>query len=85
MAEARVSMDAAKKELTAYKTFIDGLDRDGLIKKSEPYTIEFKEGALTINGKKQPASVVEKYKSFLNDHQEFTIKKEKDQFNIDKD
>jgi len=85
MAGARESVEQAKKELTAYKGFIDGLDRDGLIKKNEPYTIEYKNNELTINGKKQPASVVEKYKSFLNDHKDFTIKKDKENFNIDKD
>lgn len=82
MKEAHASLEKAKKELTAYKNFIDGLDKDGLLNKKENYTIEYKSGELTINGKKQPAEVVNKYNSFLKDKKDFTIKKEADDFNI---
>jgi hypothetical protein len=37
---------------------------------------------LIINDKKQPASVCNKYRSFLVKHKDFTIKKSDDDFNI---
>jgi hypothetical protein len=85
MADARKSIDKAKTELLAYKGLIDGLDRDKLINKKEDYTIEYKKGALIINGKKQPDDVVKKYQNFLKDRRDFTIKKNQEDFNIDND
>ena len=82
MKEAHKSIEKAKKELTEYKNFIDGLDKDGLINKKEQYTIEYKRGELTINGKKQPAEVVNKFSSFLKGRKDFTIKKDENNFNI---
>lgn len=83
MKEARESMEKAKKEMTAFKEFLDGLEKDGLINKNQPYKIEFENGELFINGKKQPAEVLNKYQGFLKDRKDFTIKKDKDDFNID--
>jgi DNA repair exonuclease SbcCD ATPase subunit len=83
MQDAKGSIDKAKKEMMGYKSLIDGLDKDGLIDKNKNYTIEYKIGALSINGKKQSADVVKKYNSFLNGHKNFTIKKNEDNFNID--
>jgi hypothetical protein len=85
MAEAKQSMEKAKTELTGYKSFIDGLEKDGLINKKDSYTIEYKNGELTVNGKKQPAELVRKYNDFLKDRKDFTIKKDNSNFNIDKD
>jgi hypothetical protein len=85
MQEAKESIDKAKKEMMGYKSLIDGLDKDGLIDKNKNYTIEYKSGSLSINGKKQSADVVKKYNSFLNGHKNFTIKKNEDNFNIDND
>jgi hypothetical protein len=82
MQDARQSIDKAKKEMTGYKNFIDGLEKDGLINKKENYTIEYKSGELTINGKKQPADVTRKYNDFLNGRKDFTITKDNDDFNI---
>jgi len=85
MQDAKESIEKAKKEMMGYKGLIDGLDKDGLIDKNKSYTIEYKNGELTINGKKQSADVVKKYNSFLNGHKNFTIKKNEDNFNIDND
>lgn len=76
MKEAHKGIEKARKEVTGYKNFIDGLDKDGLINKKEPYTIQYKGGELTINGKKQSSEVVNKYSSFLKGRKDFTIKKE---------
>jgi hypothetical protein len=85
MQNAKESIEKAKAEMLAYKNFIDGLDKDGLIDKNKSYTIEYKNGVLSINGKKQSADVVKKYNSFLKDRKDFTIKKDDDGFDIDND
>jgi hypothetical protein len=82
MEKAKEQIEKAKVEMKEYKTFVDGLDHDGLINKKGEYTIEHKNGELIINGKKQPADVYDKYRSFLEKHQKFTIKKSDDNFNI---
>jgi len=82
MEKAKVQIADAKEEMKEYKSFIDGLDNDGLINKNGTYSIEHKNGVLTINGKKQPPSVYTKYRTFLQKHKKFNIKKTDDNFNI---
>ena len=85
MEEAKKSMEKAKAEMKEFKEFVDGLEKDGLIKKDAPYKIEHENGVLKINGKTQPESVYNKYRSFLEKRKDFTIKKDEDDFNIDLD
>ena len=82
MENAKASIEKAKVELKEYKGFVDGLEKDGLINKKEGYTIQHRNGELIINGKKQPADVYNKYRTFLKKHEKFTIKKSDDDFNI---
>ena len=82
MKEAHEGIEKAKKELKEYKEFINDLDKDGLINKKEDYKIEYNNGVLTINGKKQSEEVTNKYSSFLKGHSDFVIKKNEDGFNI---
>jgi DNA repair exonuclease SbcCD ATPase subunit len=79
--KAKVDIEKAKKELKEYKTFVDGLEKDGLINKEE-YVIRHKDGELFINGKKQPADVYNKYRSFLESHKKFVIRKTVDGFDM---
>ena len=76
------TIEKAKAEMKEYKGFVDGLEKDGLINKKEGYTIQHRNGELIINGKKQPADVYNKYRTFLKKHEKFTIKKSDDDFNI---
>ncbi len=85
MQEAKKGIENARKDLTAYKGFLDGLEKDGLIHKDQDYTIEHKNGQLLINGQTQSAEVYTKYQSFLQAHKNFKIKKDADGFNINKD
>jgi hypothetical protein len=78
-------MEKAKAEMKEYKSFVDGLDKDGLIKKSEGYSIKHKDGELIINGKKASNETYTKYRDFLEKHKKFTIEKNDDDFNIDID
>jgi membrane protein involved in colicin uptake len=83
--EAHEGIEKAKAELKAYKGFIDGLDKDGLINKKGEYTIEHENGELTINGKKQSQEVYNRYRGFLEKQKNFTIKKSSDDFDLDID
>lgn len=82
MKNAKASIEKVKVEMKEYKSFVDGLEKDGLINKKEDYSIQHKNGELIINGKKQPADVYNKYRTFLKKHEKFTIKKSDDDFNI---
>ena len=82
MENAKAGIEKAKAEMKEYKSFVDGLEKDGLINKKDGYTIQHKNGELIINGKKQPSDVYNKYGSFLKKHNKFTIKKSDDDFNI---
>ena len=85
MKQAHESIEKAKAELKEYKTFLDDLEKDGLIDKKGSYIIEHKNSQLIINGKLQSAEVYNKYRTFLEKHGKITIKKTADDFNIDKD
>ncbi len=73
MKKAKIEMEKAKAEIKEYKTFVDGLDSDGLIIKKEGYTLQHKDGELLINGKKASEGTYNKYRSFLEKHPKFTI------------
>ena len=77
MENAKASIEKAKVEMKEYKSFVDGLEKDGLINKKEGYTIQHKNGELIINGKKQPDSIRDKYKSNFKKGN-IKIKKERD-------
>jgi hypothetical protein len=85
MQKANVEIEKAKVEMRAYKEFVDGLEKDGLLNKKEGYTIKHKDGGLIVNGKKVPAEVYSKYRNFLENHKKFSIEKSNDDFNIDMD
>lgn len=83
--DAKVHIEKAKAEMEEFKGFIDGLEKEGLINKKEPYTLEHKGGKLIINGKEQSEAVYNRYRTFLEKHKSFTIKRDSDDFNIDLD
>ena len=83
--KAKAELDKAKETLKEYKTFVDGLENDGLISKKAGYTIRHKEGKLIINGKEADQKVYNKYKPFLDKHPSVNIRQSDDDFNIDLD
>jgi myosin heavy subunit len=85
MEKAKGEIEKAKAEMKEYKEFVDGLEKDGFINKKENYTIKHKDGELTVNGKKVSEQVYTKYRGFLEKHKKFTIEKNNDDFNIDRD
>lgn len=82
---AKVEIEKAKAELKEYKSFVDGLEKDGLINKKENYSIKHKDGKLIINDKEASAETYNKYRSFLDKHKQFELKKDADDFDIDMD
>ncbi len=85
MQKAKVEIERAKVEMKEYKSFVDGLEADGLINKKEGYSIKHKEGKLIINDKEASDNIYKKYRSFLDKHSKFNIEKSKDDFNINMD
>ena len=81
--EARLEIEKAKTQLKQYRDFLNGLEKDGLIDTKKDYEVKHAEGKLYINGKEVPGETYEKYRDFLENHKQFTIKKERDDFNVD--
>ena len=84
MEKARAEIEKAQQELKAYQEMIYSMEKDGLINTKEDYTIEYNEGELTINGKKQSSAVSNKYKKYFK-KDKMTIKKQDGDLNIDID
>ncbi|CAL1517361.1 M56 family metallopeptidase [Chitinophaga sp. MM2321] len=77
--DAKVKAEATNKK---YRELISKMGSDNLLDTDKPYTIEKNSSGLFINGVKQPDSVQEKYKGYLNS-KHVTIKKtDDDNFNI---
>jgi chromosome segregation ATPase len=70
--EARQGISKAKEELVSYKNMISLMEKDGLLKSNEDYSIKYHSGELIINGQKQPKEVTDKYKTYLKDDVELT-------------
>ncbi len=85
MQQAKVEIEKAKAEIKEYKSFVDGLENDGLINKKEGYSLKHKDGELFINGKKASAQTYTKYRSFLEKHKKFNIEKTDNDFDLDID
>lgn len=60
--KAKENMLRAQEQLNKLKDFRRDLEKDGLIKKDAPYSIEVKDGDLFINGEKQSKRVNKKYR-----------------------
>ncbi len=63
--EARNEIVKAKEELQAYKTMITRMDKEGLLNSKDDYSIDYQEGSLLINGKKQTKEITDSYKSYF--------------------
>lgn len=85
MEKAKVEIEKAKVTIQEYKDFVDGLESEGLINKTEGYTLKHKDGELFINGKKASNQIYNKYRSFLEKHKKFNIKKDNNDFDPDMD
>jgi hypothetical protein len=82
MKEAKVDIEKARKEITAYKNLVNALDRDGLLNKNGNYKVEYKNKQLTVNGKTLPADATKKYGEYLSERDDFTLEKKEDGLEI---
>jgi len=83
---ARVEIDKAKEELKGYQEMIYAMEKDGLFSTKNDYKIEYNNGELWIDGKKQSKATADKYrKYFKRDKEKTTIIKQDGDFNIDID
>ena len=85
MEKARKDIDKAKAEVKEFKSFTEGLEKDGLIDRKKGYTLRHKDGVLTINGEKATDATYNKYRSFLEKHPSFRINKSDDDFDMNMD
>lgn len=79
--EATKSIEEAKKDLKNYQDLIYAMEADGLLDTKKDYTVEYKDGKLTINGNEQPNNVADKYKKYFR-KDATTISKEDGKLNI---
>lgn len=80
---ANEQIDKAQKELEGYQEMIYSMEKDSLLDTKQDYTIEYKAGTLTVNDKKQPEAVVNKYKGYFTKDNTTIFKKDgKLQINI---
>lgn len=77
LAEAKEGINTAKKQLVRMKSFVDALDKDGLINKKDSYKIQVKDHKLYINGKAQSDAVNKKYSEYLSD-EDYTLTRDAD-------
>lgn len=82
MNNAKEGIDKAKAEMKGYQEMIYNMEAAGLLSTKEDYTIEYKDGDLFINNKKQPQEVTDKYKKYFK-NKTIAIKKQDGQMKID--
>ena len=68
MEKVRKDIEAARIELKGYQEMIYAMEEEGLLNTKEDYEIRYNEGELSINGTKQPDSVVSKYKKYFKNN-----------------
>jgi len=84
MTKAYGEIDKAKEELKRYQEMISNLEKEDLLNTREDYTIEYRGGELSINGKIQSKEITKKYKKYFR-KETLTIKKQNGDINIDSD
>lgn len=67
MSEAKAGIEKAKAELKEMKAMFKEMEKDGLIKTKKGFSLEFKDGSLYIDGKKQSDEISEKYRKYAKD------------------
>jgi hypothetical protein len=81
MEKATEGVQKAKEELKGYQEMVYAMEEEGLLSTKGDYTIEYRNGEISINGKKQSPSVSNKYKKYFK-KDKVTIEKEDGEINI---
>lgn len=75
MDKANIELDKAREEMKGYQEMIYDMEKDKLLSTDEDYSIEYKDGDLFINDKKQSPEITNRYKKYFR-KDKLTIKKE---------
>ena len=67
IAMAKAGDDHSNTESTDYEAMLNKMEHDKLIDRSKSYKVVKEDGALFINGEKQPESIYSKYSQYLKD------------------
>ncbi|HSC53457.1 MAG TPA: hypothetical protein VLC98_07555 [Phnomibacter sp.] len=67
MAKAQKDMQAAKVQMELFSKGIAELEKDGLIKKTDPLDIQWENDTLLLNGQKQSKEISDKYRKYFGD------------------
>jgi hypothetical protein len=81
MEKAKIDLDKSKEELKGYQEMIYDMEKEGLLSTKDDYSIEYKDGNLYINDKKQSQQVTDKYKKYFKKNK-IAIKKQDGDINI---
>lgn len=81
MEKASEGVQKAKEELKGYQEMVYAMEEEGLLSTDGDYTIEYRDGEISINGKKQPSAISNKYKKYFK-KDKMTIEKEDGEINI---
>ena len=84
MDKAREHLEKAKEELEGYQEMLEQMESAGLIDKHSDYTIEYDEGELYINHKKQADEVRDRFKKYFS-KDGIEIRKKNGRFDINID
>lgn len=81
IAKAKVEVDNAMKEVRGYQEMVYAMEEDGLLSTKQDYTIEHKNGEISINGKTLNESSANKYKKYFK-NKDMKIEKKDGKINI---
>jgi chromosome segregation ATPase len=74
MNKAHEQLETAREELKQYKAMTQEMENDGLIKQNGNYSIEYRDGKLSINGEKQSDKTTAKFKKYFSKNEVEIIK-----------
>ena len=84
--KARNEIEKARIELKGYQEMIYAMEKQGLLNTKSDYKIEYSNGELRINGRKQTEATANKYRKYFKSNKDkTTITKENGDINIDID
>lgn len=81
MEKAGEEVQKAKEELKGYQEMVYDMEKEGLLSTDGDYTIDYRNGEISINGKKQTSAVSNRYKKYFSKNK-VTIEKEDGEINI---
>lgn len=84
IAKAKVEVDNARKEVLGYQEMVYAMEEDDLLNTKQDYTIEHKNGNISINGKPLNETSANKYKKYFK-NKDMKIDKKDGKINIRND